>query len=288
MIGCGSSDTTPPTFTSAQALSVAENQTSAITLQATDTESSVTYSISGTDSGSFNVDGTSGVVSFKVAPDYETKTSYVFTATATDSSDNNVTQDVTVNITDVYEPTAYVKKTGQTKSYNTGGTEITDSSLKDDGYYQTGETPRYTRASDMVSDELTGLMWQDDATAASTTKQWLTTDNYNTCANDTTSSACYDTSGDTAASYCSDLVLGGYSDWRLPTSTELEGILDYGKVNPAIDTAYFNNVSSDYYWSSTTYEDYKDYAWVVYFYDGYVYYNGKDNNRYVRCVRAGQ
>lgn len=109
MIGCSSnnagssSDTTPPTFTSAPTISVAENQTSAIILQATDNASTVTFTISGTDSASFDINSTSGVVSFKVAPDYETKTSYTFTATATDTSNNNATQNVTIYITDVNE-----------------------------------------------------------------------------------------------------------------------------------------------------------------------------------------
>ena len=171
-----------------------------------------------------------------------------------------------------------IKKTGQIRSY-------TD---YDDGYYQKGATPSYTRASDIVTDELTGLMWQDDAAAASVTKQWLTDENYNTCSNDTSSPACYDTSGDTAATYCSELTLGGYTDWRLPTSTELEGIVDYGRYYPSIDTTYFNNVSSNRYWSSTTLEGNKLYAWIVRFNYGPVVNNNKDVNYYVRCVRDGE
>ncbi|DAB29758.1 MAG TPA: hypothetical protein CFH84_07955 [Sulfurimonas sp. UBA12504] len=195
---------------------------------------------------------------------------------------------VTINTTVLQLSQVVVKKTGQTKSYDANGNEVTDGSLKDDGYYQKGLTQSYTRASDTVTDELTGLMWQDDAAAASTAKQWLTTDNYNTCSNDTSSPACYDTSGDTAATYCSELTLGGYTDWRLPTSIELEGILDYGKVNPAIDTTYFNNVSSSSYWSSTTGEGFKDGAWAVGFNGAYVEYGGKDANGYVRCARVGE
>ena len=197
------------------------------------------------------------------------------------------TVNITINATQT-TTTGIIKKTGQTKSYDVNGTEVTDNSLKDDGYYQKGVTPQYTRASDIVTDELTGLMWQDDAAVSSVTKQWLTDENYNTCSNDTSSPACNDTSGDTAATYCSELTLGGYTDWRLPTSTELEGIVDYGRVNPAIDTTYFNNVSSNYYWSSTTYEGYKGSAWIVRFYGGYVDDYYKDLSIYVRCVRDGQ
>ncbi|MGE0049944.1 MAG: hypothetical protein AB7S49_00305, partial [Arcobacter sp.] len=73
--GCGggsssSSDTSAPTFTSSNSVSVNENQTSAITLVATDS-SSITYSLSGTDSSFFDIDSSSGVITFKVAPDFE-------------------------------------------------------------------------------------------------------------------------------------------------------------------------------------------------------------------------
>ena len=178
-----------------------------------------------------------------------------------------------------------IKKTGQTKSYAIGGAEVTDGSLKDDGYYQKGVTPSFTRVSDIVTDEITGLMWQDDADSGSITKKWLTDANYDTCINDTTSAACYNTSGDTAVSYCSDLGLGGYSDWRLPTAAELEGIVDYGKYNPSIDTADFNNSSSGTYWSFTTSENHSYNAWSVYFGNGNVYDYYKDGSYYVRCVR---
>ncbi|MDK9694747.1 MAG: DUF1566 domain-containing protein, partial [Sulfurimonas sp.] len=129
-------------------------------------------------------------------------------------------------------------------------------------------------------DTLTGLTWQDNAAAASITKPWLTEENYKGCVSNQASSSCYDTSGDTAATYCSELSLGGYTDWRLPSRTELEGIYS--------SRSNLNNVSSDYYWSSTTDEYYKGNAWIVFFYDGGVGYFYKYANGSVRCVRAGQ
>jgi len=49
-------DTTPPTFTSDATVTVPENQTDALTLQATDDSTPIVYSISGGDSSSFDID----------------------------------------------------------------------------------------------------------------------------------------------------------------------------------------------------------------------------------------
>ncbi len=109
------------------------------------------------------------------------------------------------------------------------------------------------------------MQWQDNEEAKTVTKTWQG-----------------------AKDYCSALTLGGYTDWRLPTAKELSNIVDYGKSYPAIDTTYFHNFSSNYYWSSTTYEGGKYSAWIVDFYNGDVYNSDKDVNYYVRCVRDGQ
>jgi len=218
----------------------------------------------------------------------------VVTITITvDDGEANATTSFDVNVTQlIMEP---VKKTGQTKSYNSEGDKVTDGSLKDDGFYQKGVDHNYTRAGDIVTDHVTGLMWQDDAAAASTPKPWLTADNYDTCKNDTSSEACCDTNGDTAATYCSELTLGGYTDWRLPTVEELEGIVDYGKASPAINTTFINTnlpysmeVNLPRYWSATTDGSYRGGAWIVDFFIGNVTNRDKDSNYYVRCVRAGE
>lgn len=86
-----------PVWTSANEVSVNENQSNAITLQATDLNI-ITYSISGGDSSSFNIDSASGVITFKSPPDFETKAKYLFTATATDVANNKITQNVIINI----------------------------------------------------------------------------------------------------------------------------------------------------------------------------------------------
>ena len=94
-------DTIVPVFTSSATVTVDENQNAAITLVATDTNT-LTYSITGGDATDFDINDTSGVVTFKIAPDYESgKTSYTFTATATDGASNAAEQSVVITINDI-------------------------------------------------------------------------------------------------------------------------------------------------------------------------------------------
>lgn len=122
----------------------------------------------------------------------------------------------------------------------------------------------FSRSSGVVTDNKTGLQWQDD---------------YSENGGDIKHAKWTD-----AIAYCEDLTLGGHSDWRLPNKKELLSIVDYGRHNPSIDTV-FTHTSSNDYWSSTTHADYTDGAWVVYFRNGNTggYYKSRDH--YIRCVR---
>jgi hypothetical protein len=116
-------DDTAPVFTSSASANAAENQTAATTLVATDA-TTVTYSISGTDASFFNINSGSGVVTFKTAPDFETKTSYSFTATATDTASNATTQAVVITVTNfvsefVSETITFENSAGTTLTYMT-------------------------------------------------------------------------------------------------------------------------------------------------------------------------
>jgi hypothetical protein len=114
-----------------------------------------------------------------------------------------------------------------------------------------------------MTDNMTGLMWQQEDNDASYT--W-----------------------EQALTYCEDtLTLAGYSDWRLPSRRELVSIVDHGTIGPCIDSTSFPNTLS-FYWSSTSSAYFTSYAWYVHFYHGYVDSYPKSYNHYVRCVRAGQ
>ena len=89
-----------------------------------------------------------------------------------------------------------------------------------------------------------------------------------------------------AASICQ---IGGAGDWRLPTRHELLSIVNYGLNNPAIETAFFPNTQSNYYYTSDK-DDYLDQRWFVGFYEGNttIYTNSAESNQYyVRVVRNG-
>ena len=267
----------------AQSITLNEDTSKALTLTASDADGdSLTYTVVANPTHG-TLSGTAPNMTYTPTANYFGSDSFTFKVN--DGTVDSETVTVGITVTDVAETAIQgIKKTGQTKSYNEAGDEVADGSIKDDGFYQKGVEPSYTRddATEIVEDHLTGLMWQDDAEAKTIRKPWVTQESYD-------AGNYSDTIGDTATTYCSNLTLGNYTDWRLPTVVELQGIVVDGKSSPTIDTtAFVNYTTSNYYWSSTTGASDTNYAWHVFFFDGYTYYNGKSNNNYVRCVRAGQ
>ncbi|MBF0609072.1 MAG: DUF1566 domain-containing protein [Magnetococcales bacterium] len=159
--------------------------------------------------------------------------------------------------------TIELPKTGQTTTYATG----------DDGAIQAGvawPSPRFTAATNTVTDNLTGLVWTKDANLPSY-KTWQEALGYVASMN--TGAGTY-----------------GYTDWRLPNINELESLVNAEQANPAtwLNSQGFTNVQSYYYWSSTSYADSTSDAWVVGLDGGFVYAGGKSGNGYVWPVRSGQ
>ena len=104
----GENDNTP-SFTSAAAAGVAENQIAAYTAQATDADGdTLSYSLSGTDAALFTIDPSTGVVSFRAAPDFEAPGDdggdnvYDIVVTASDGI-NSADQTVAITVTNVNE-----------------------------------------------------------------------------------------------------------------------------------------------------------------------------------------
>jgi hypothetical protein len=127
-----------------------------------------------------------------------------------------------------------------------------------------------------VTDNITGLMWEQK------------TDDGGSRDKDTT------LTWKDALAYCEDLVLGSYSDWKLPTPKELERIVDSSTSNPAVDTTYFPNTNNGFYWTGTTCVGcHKHKAFAYDFSDGRLYFGIKKEKKvevypehYTRCVRT--
>ncbi|MCB1754421.1 MAG: DUF1566 domain-containing protein [Gammaproteobacteria bacterium] len=87
-----------------------------------------------------------------------------------------------------------------------------------------------------------------------------------------------------AKSYCEGLELEG-GNWRLPSRAELLSLVDFGRSQPAIDTAYFPTTRSFNYWAVTPYTGTPGHAWSILFSEGNAYCFLRELKSYVRCVR---
>ena len=88
---------------------IAENSTaginigSAVSATDQDADDTITYTLGGTDTASFSIDGATGQLKTKAALDYETKSSYTVTITATDEGSLTDTITVTISVRDLNE-----------------------------------------------------------------------------------------------------------------------------------------------------------------------------------------
>ncbi|NCA71258.1 MAG: DUF1566 domain-containing protein [Sphingobacteriia bacterium] len=156
-------------------------------------------------------------------------------------------------------------------------------------------------------DNVTGLVWEVKTYDGGLRHQNWTYSWYNPDASSNGGLAGYPDQGDNCFDparcdtykYVADVNsqgLCGASDWRLPDRFELESLTSNNRVSPAIDTAFFPNTPSSWFWSSSPtapppqlpYENYPNTAWVVGFNDGQVSGASRYNETYVRLVRGGQ
>ena len=169
--------------------------------------------------------------------------------------------------------------TGQTGCWDAAGTVITcgNAPAGQDAEYTASNSgtcnPSFTdNGNETITDNCTNLMWQKCSRGLSGASCVTGTVVTNYWAD--------------ALSYCEGLNFAGQTDWRLPNIKELQSIVNYQNINPAINTTYFPATQSDYYWSGATREGYPAYAWSVDFSFGYVdSYDKGTNLLYVRCVR---
>jgi hypothetical protein len=163
-----------------------------------------------------------------------------------------------------------VPVTGQATSYSAG----------DDAWYQKGWTmpgtyPRWTDNADgTVKDSLTGLIWLKNANCFGA-QDWTAA---LSSANTLESGLCGLTDGSVAV------------DWRLPNLRELQSLIDYGQVVPALPAGHpFTGVQSGLYWSSTSVANGPSgSAWSANLGFGDISAHFKLDDYYVWPVRGGQ
>ena len=91
--------------------------------------------------------------------------------------------------------------------------------------------------SQLLTDTITGLMWQR-ADAGETTFE-------------------------NALNYADTSTLGGYSDWRLPNAIEAFSILNFQTQNPTVDLNYFIKTNAEYWWTSDLQVNDNSKVWVT-------------------------
>jgi hypothetical protein len=177
--------------------------------------------------------------------------------------------------------------------------------LGQDGEVQAGQKMSYTvlnrSGAECVQDNVTGLIWEqktDDGGLrdkdwyytwynpnSATNGGYAGTANGGSCFNKAGGAQC-DTAGYVAAlnaaNYC------GYSDWRMPTRTELTNLVDFSKPypGPTIHPVFVNTLGN-VYWSASPVAGGNGIAWVVDFYYGGTGNYDKGDSLFVRAVRAG-
>lgn len=189
---------------------------------------------------------------------------------------------------------------GQTTAFGAGS----------DGDVQAGQGLSYTDNGDgTITDNSTGLMWEkkDDSGG------FHDKDNaYTWCIDVSPVDAACDNGtnamdGTVVTTFLATLNSGGgfagYTDWRIPNVKELQSIVDYEMLSPAVDAAFHQPAtctgctdvtlascsctSSSRNWSSTTRQNFQDNAWSVFFDDGLVISDNKTFGRPTRAVRGG-
>jgi Protein of unknown function (DUF1566) len=78
--------------------------------------------------------------------------------------------------------------------------------------------------------------------------------------------------------------LCNFNNWRLPSLGELQSIVDRKRKNPSINTTYFPNTQSGYYWTGEPFAYDEFGSWAITFRGGVQNDKKKNTNNYVRLV----
>ena len=271
-----SSTNNPPTLTLVSGDdSVEQNKVYTLQLKATDSDNNLrSISVDWKDGSTAETQTATNEATFIFTHTYATAGKFTITATAKDSGTPALTSTVLSKTIDVIAPPAG----SYSKVCNSGALE---------GEEDCPINPVLgSKATDWActQDNKTGLMWEVKTTDGGLRDMNKTYTNYTP---DYDPSKLYGAATN-AAGFVLDVnsqSLCGASDWRLPTEDELLGIVKLGVSSPTIDTTYFPNTQSSYFWSSSPIAVNSYDAWSVYFNYGGSSYSSKDGYNFVRLVR---
>lgn len=187
--------------------------------------------------------------------------------------------------------TVDLPQTGQMICYDADGNVIPCANTGEDGEIQAGvewPSPRFTDNGDgTVTDNLTGLMWLQDANCISTRYPAFDNDGiYHGDGKVTWKNAFIFVAGinDGTRADCD----GGYTDWRLPNVNELESLFNAEEADLAtwLNGQGFINVQVNFYWSSTSYAGDTKRAWGAFMNPGALSSFTKTSDFFVWPVRG--
>ncbi|WP_448214121.1 PKD domain-containing protein [Colwellia sp. MEBiC06753] len=159
--------------------------------------------------------------------------------------------------------------------------------------------PQSATAWSCVLDNVTGLIWEvkNEANAMTMrdtqyTYSWFNSSGTNDGGNAGAENGgfCSNTTDCDTEKFTAQVnqqALCGINTWRLPTHHELNSLLDFSHRLPAIDTSYFPQTQSGFYWTSTPYFSSNN-AWLIDFTEGVSSSSGagKYKARFVRLVAS--
>jgi len=187
---------------------------------------------------------------------------------------------------------APVAEMGQTQCWDAMGNLISCADTGQDGDIRAGVSwpiPRFTARRGVVRDNLTGLVWLQNAYCFADQLTWVEALPTVNVLHDTGTSETTDDCG------LADGSVAG--DWRLPNLKELQSLLNFGFAFPALSNAAgtgpwvegdaFVGARNAYYWSSTSFGDAPNQAWIVGLHAGDTTLRPKDFEGVVWAVRGG-
>jgi hypothetical protein len=151
-------------------------------------------------------------------------------------------------------------QTGQRTCHDTRGHEVICAGSGQDAEFKRGipwPEPRFTQQGETVLDNLTGLVWTQNANLAEFALRWKESlDFINRLNRENTF---------------------GFSDWRLPNRRELRSLMSCQTIKPALPEGHpFSNIFLSWYWTSTSASINPAYAWYIHMEGARMFYGGKE------------